>query len=110
MIGSAQGGLRPQGARTSTEVAGDENVTGTPQTLQGVVEAKLLVVGFFDERGRSQTMVVMDVGGKYYTPPNAIEWCASLRPLAKWITDQIKKKDEANKVPVNLPEEDRVDV
>jgi hypothetical protein len=52
----------------------------------------------------------MDVGGKYYTPPNAIEWCASLRPLAKWITDQIKKKDEANKVPVNLPEEDRVDV
>lgn len=106
MIGDAARNLRPQGARASAPADGE---AGPPRTLQGSVEAKFLIVGFFDEVGRSQTAVVMEVNGKYYMPPNAVEWCASAKPVSKWLTDALSKSEDA-KAPVDLPESDRVDV
>src|SRR5690606_2539494 len=103
MLGNAKS-VRPHGV-IPTSPAG--NASGTPQTLIGITDAKFVVIGFYDERGVERTMVAMDVGGKLYAPPNAIEWCASMRPVSKWLSEQVNKKLLDEKVArEDIPNED----
>jgi hypothetical protein len=106
MLGEAQKQLRPKGVRV---VDGPDTGLGPPQKLIGVTEAKFVVVGFYDERGAERTMVVMQVGERYYAPPNAIEWAQKLRPVSRWLADQMKRQ-KLERAPVDVPDTDAVDV
>jgi len=90
----------------SREPAPDQ---GTPNTLANVGEARFLGGDYFDVDGRKITAVVMEFGGQYWMPPNAVEWSAAMRPCAKWLNDSIKKKIEPQ-APAKVPDKDAVDV
>ena len=82
---------------------------GPPQTLIGIQEAKFFVIGTYDERGREETILAMEFGGKFYADRDAAAWARQLRPLSKWLTKQIEKQ-RAAEAPVRIPETDAVDV
>lgn len=64
---------------------------GAPRTTLAVTPAEFFAVGFNDEQGRFQRMVVVRVDGVVYVPPGSIEWAAGLKKAADWLTNDINR-------------------
>jgi hypothetical protein len=82
---------------------------GAPNTIAGIDEARLKVVHYFDERGRPTSEVLMEIGGRLYTPINSIEWAGALRVLSGKQLERIKVF-ENKRAPTGLPDGVQVDV
>ena len=101
---------KSRGMKTATRGPGPMPAGGgLPQTLIGIQEAKFFVIGSYDERGREETILAMEFGGKFYADRDAAAWARELRPLSKWLVRQIEKQ-RAAEMPVRIPETDAVDV
>lgn len=98
--------LRPAGVKVATA---QDLETGPPQTLEHIAPMQFFGLQYFDERGARRRLVVTELYGRYYAAPNSEEWATKLKPLSKWITDQIEKKG-ADQRPVEVPTDDSVDV
>src|SRR3989304_4972753 len=98
--------LKPDGVRIATS---QDLETGPPQTLEYIAPMQFFGLQYFDERGTRRRLVVAELYGKFYAAPNSEEWAGKLKPLSKWIADQIDKKS-ADERPVEVPTDDAVDV
>ena len=49
------------------------------------------------------------MGGEFYTPVNAVEWCAELRKVSGWMQEKIYAYDRERQG-VEVPSGDSVDV
>lgn len=74
---------------------------GTANTVVDVMEAKFVVVKYYDGQGRLTSDVLLEAGGNYYTPPNSAAWAASLKSVRSWLADGIRKKLPRGNVKVN---------
>jgi hypothetical protein len=106
MFERGNAGVRQQGVRTAVE---GEAGRGKPQTLINMMPMTMHGLQYYDEQGRQRVMVVVEMGGQYYAPPNSHEWAERLKPLSGWMAKQIDNKEYDQK-PVDVPEQDEVDV
>lgn len=106
MFGNKSNPLRPLGVRIPTE---QNTGAGKPQTLEHVYPMKFFGLQYVDETGRRRRMVVAEMFGQFYAAPNSEEWALRLKPLSKWLTDQIKKRADDQK-PVEIPSQDAVNI
>lgn len=98
---------RTQGVRTARNATAPSS--GSPQTVNQVVEGKCVFVGYNDERGEARTALFFKVGDQYYAPKDSVQWCSQLLPMTDWLRDAVQDKvrDEA---PVVASKGDAVDV
>jgi len=72
-----------------------------------VAEAKMYAVRYGDEKGDAHTVMLVKAGNQWYMPPNAEQWSQQLRPVAKWLEEQLA---DAVKAETAAPKSDTVDV
>lgn len=96
---------RMQGVQRNTT-----DVSGAPKTIVAIEAMEQMVVHYFDENGRPVTNVLVRVGGKFYFPPNGVEWAKSLKPAADWVQNAAKRLVGDPPKNNHLPSEDDVDI
>jgi hypothetical protein len=106
MFGESGNPLRPVGVKIAE--AGEKG-QGRPQTLIQVHPARMFIAQFYDEHGREDAITMVEMNGEFYAAPNAVEWTRRLRPISRWLRDQLKGKLADNK-PVDVPADDTVDI
>ncbi len=105
-------GARMSGVKVARDATAAER--SAPNKLLGFSEAKMMFVGYTDQRGESQTILVFEVKGEYWTTSDSEAWCRDkLRPPSDWLLAQLaaarQQKEESSK-PVEIPAQDSVDV
>ena len=63
-----------------------------PKTVINASEVKMTAVEYVDSTGRRQVDVFLELGGKYYAPPNSAAWAAALKPVMPWLQEGIARK------------------
>jgi hypothetical protein len=106
MFGEPGNPLRPMGVKIAE--AGERG-QGKPQTLIQVLPTRMFIAQFYDEHGREEAITLVEMSGEFYAAPNSVEWTKRLRPISRWLREQLKCKLADNR-PVNVPTDDTVDV
>jgi hypothetical protein len=99
-------GLRQVGVLTT---AGQPTENAPAKKMTHVSEAKMYAVRYGDEKGVAHTVMLVKAGNQWYMPPNAEQWSQQLRPVAKWLEEQLTEAVKAEAAAV-VPKTDTVDV
>jgi len=84
--------------------------SGAPKTIAAIEPMEQMAIHYYDENGRPVSNVLIRVGGKFYFPPNGIEWVKSLKPAAEWVQKAAKRLVGDPPKNNQLPAQDEVDV
>lgn len=85
-------------------------VSGEPQKLLGLQEARVLFVQYTNQRGEMETGMFFDVGGKLVSTTDTSEWCKKLRPISTWLEKQVIAALRTPPTVAELSDSDTVDV
>ena len=108
MLGNNKGAMNPRMAGVLIATTGN-GTRGTPQKLQGVTRAEVVLAQYTDLQGQVQAGLFFKIGDTYYATNDTEAWCKSLKPMAGWLQKQVDDA-LAQKAPTVLPEHDSVDV
>jgi hypothetical protein len=90
---------------------------GQPNTVQHVVEGKMVAVQYTDRNGTAHITTCFLLGGKLYHVPDGEKWSASLQGAQGWLQDSVIERlglasdaEQDSPHPVAVPEKDEVDI
>lgn len=114
-LGSKSNVLAPRLA--GVMVARDGNVEsdkGRPNTVISVEDCTLKFVHFYDAQGNPQSaLFFVTADGQYLSTPDTTSWCGTLRNITDWMrkgVDDFLTKVRQKSAPVELPQQDSVDI
>lgn len=65
---------------------------GPPNTVTSAMEAKFVLVEYYDGNGRLTRDTLLEAGGNYYTPPNSVAWTQDIKSVRPWLVEGVKRK------------------
>jgi hypothetical protein len=101
-------GIRRAGVRVAVD--GTSAAKGVPNTVTGVSKAAAVIVWHNDSKGNPEAALFFEINGSYYSTPDTVEWCRSLRPMSDWMLKGVASKVKEELRPEEIPETDAVDV
>lgn len=67
---------------------------GPPNTVVNAMRASFVIVEYYDGNGRLVHDTLLEAGGRFYSPPNSVQWTAEMerKGVNKWLADGVTKK------------------
>jgi hypothetical protein len=92
-----------QGSRGVTVPAnqGSPANEGTPNSVVNVMEAKFVMVEYYDGNGRFTRDTLIEAGGNYYSPPNSVAWTSEVKRVRPWLEEGVRRKQPLDNVQVS---------
>jgi len=100
--------IRRAGVRVAVD--GSSASKGTPNTVTGVSRAAAIIVWHNDAKGVPEAALFFEINGEYYSTPDTVDWCRSLRPMSDWMRKGMESKVKEELKAEEIPATDSVDV